>query len=377
MSREGRERVITRPFAMGAFVFTVTTSSTEDRDVVESLFRDMPEPGSRETPIMSYTLIRGGSGVRAWTVAGPHLDEVTLSTLEAVLSLLVGAVNRSALDAEPHDLHLHAALATKDGRAVVIAAEPHTGKTTTVAHLAARDWSFVTDENVRLSPGAAEVTGLPKPLSFKPGGFGLVEHLEPWMIPPIDDGPDDFRFVPISASGATVVEGGTPHVVVLLRRPPFATPGSGPNAHRLHPVDAVVALMSHTFDAERFGPTAARLAELAAVSHCYELTVGTPTETVELIDELAGLDPVEPMDVTVLPASPAFSPGVVSLMLDDRVVVHDTVSGRIFALDAGGARVWRQLGGHAAGDASIDIEGPVIGPFVAQLRELGVVVGGA
>ncbi len=83
------------------------------------------------------------------------------------------------------------------------------------------------------------------------------------------------------------------------------------------------------------------------------------------------------MAVTVLPPSTAFSRGVVSLMLDDRVVVNDTVSGRILALDAGGARVWRQLGGQSAGEASIDIDGPVIGQFVTQLRELGLVVGAA
>ncbi len=225
---------------MGAFVFTVTTSVTDDRDLIESLFRDMPEPGPSETQIAEYTILRSGADGSAWTVVGPLLDEVMLSNLESVLSLLMGAVNRCGLDAEPEHLHLHAALATKEGRAVVIAAEAHTGKTTTVAHLAAHGWGFVTDENVRLSPGAAEVTGLSKPLSFKPGGLGLVQHLEPWLIPPIDDGPEDFRFVPISASGATVVEGGTPHVVVLLRRPPFATPGSGPNAHRLHPADAVL-----------------------------------------------------------------------------------------------------------------------------------------
>jgi hypothetical protein len=376
MATEGDELVMTRPFAMGAFIFRVAASVADDRDVIESLFRDMPEPDSGETHVAAYTFLRSGADGSARTLAGPQVDEVTLSDLDAALSRLVGAVNRSALDAEPEHLHLHAALAVKEGRSVVVAAAPNTGKTTTIAHLVARGWGFVTDENVRLASGTSQVTGLPKPISIKPGGRDLVEHLEAWMIPPVQDGPEAFRFVPMSASGAAVVDGGAPHVLVLLRRPSFVIPGTKPVAARLHPADAVVALMSDTMDAERFGPAAARMAELVAVSHCFELTAGTPTETADLIEQLACLDPVEPMEVEVLPPSPAFSAGVVSVMLDDRVVVHDTMSGRILALDAGGAQVWRQLGGQSA-DSGIDINGPVIGRFVDQLRELGVLAGAA
>ena len=83
-----------------------------------------------------------------------------------------------------------------------------------------------------------------------------------------------------------------------------------------------------------------------------------------------------PVEVSVLPRSDAFSPGVVSVAVGDRTVVHDTTSGRIFALDAGATRVWTQLGGWSV-DPSIDVDGPVIEPFVAQLRALGVLAGAA
>jgi hypothetical protein len=375
MTTSGDERCNTRPFAMGAFVFTVTTATSEDEKLVESLFRDVPEPPSDRTGITAFSLLRNADG-SAWEVSGQRLDGHTVTNLESALNLLQAEINFCALDAEPEFLHLHAALATKQGRAVILAAEPNSGKTTTVAHLVARGWSFVTDENVRLSPGGVDVTGFPKPLSIKPGGRELVDHLEPWMIPPVGDGPEDYRFVPVSASGATVVEGGTPHVVVLLRRPYPGDAIDSPVVERLHPVDAVVALMQETLDAERFGSAAARLAALAAVSHCYVLTIGTPAATVDEIERLFRLGPAEPVEVSVLPSSPAFSPGVVSVVLGDRVVVHDTVSGRILALDVGGTRVWRKLGGWCD-DHQIDIDGPVIAPFVAQLRALGVVAGAA
>jgi hypothetical protein len=258
----------------------------------------------------------------------------------------------------------------------VLAAERNTGKTTTVAQLATRGWAFVTDETVRVSTETADITGIPKPLSIKPGGSDHVEHLVPWFVTPFGDGPDDFRFVPISASGAAVDRGGRSHLVVLLRRDPDGNPAVVPETRRLHPADAVVALMQETLDAERFGAAAEALATLAAASHCYELTIGTPSDTVEQIARLFELAPAEPVAVTVLPPSDTFSSGVVSVTVGDRAVVHDTASGQIFALDAGAARVWRQLGGWKV-DEQVDVNGPVIASFVAQLRSLGVLAGTA
>jgi hypothetical protein len=364
----------TRPFTVGALEFAVATSTAEDQQLVEALYGDVPAAAPTDGHTLVLRLLRKSGDGSAWEVGGPHLGNVRVPTLEGALSLLVGEVNQCALDADPEHLHLHAALATKAGRAVVIAASANTGKTTTVAHLVARGWGFVTDEAVRLSPVTAVVSGFPKPVSIKPGGHKLVPHLERWLIPPPGEGADQFRFVAMGASGAEVVDGGVPHLVVVLRRPPDGAPATSPAAHAIHPADAVVALMQETFDAERFGSAAVQLATLAAASHCYEVTTGTPTETADAIETLCRLDPPEPVEVCVLPPSDAFSPGVVTVAIGDRAVVHDTTSGQIFAFDPGGARVWRKLGGWTVDD-EIDVDGPVIGPFVGQLRSLGVLAG--
>jgi len=196
------------------------------------------------------------------------------------------------------------------------------------------------------------------------------------MIPSLEDGGLGFRFVAIGASGATLSEGGLAHLLIVLRRPPDGAPPVVPVARPLHPADAVVALMDETLDAERFGAAAIQLATVAAASHCYELTIGTPMATVDDIERLFRLPAAEPLDVAVMPSSDAFTAGVVSVAIGDRAVVHDSVSGLIFALDAGAARVWEQLGGWGTDD-SIDIHGPSISPFVAQLRALGVLASAA
>ena len=362
---------MTRAFAPGAAPIAVATATEADRQLVESLLRDVPAPSSTVSDVTVFSVIRQDADGTGWTVNAGRVENLSGATLDGALNLLIGEITFATLESEPEHLHLHAALAVKDGRSVILAAQQNTGKTTTVANLVAQGWSFVTDEVVRLSPRTEEITGFRKPISIKPGGRALVDHLDPWMIPSVEDGSETFRYVPIGASGAAVVAGGSPHLVVLLRRDPFGSPVVRPETRRLHPADAVVLLMQETFDAERFGATVVRLAELAAASHCVELTVGNPVDTVQEIEALAQLDAPEPVELTVLPPSDAYSPGVVSVMLGDHVVVHDTVSGSIFALDAGGTRVWRQLGG-AIDDDAIDVDGPVVDQFIAQLRALGV-----
>jgi hypothetical protein len=361
------EHLTTRGFAVGSFEFEVVTSTDEDRTLVEALFHDVPASTSPHGRTV-FSVLRDGSG---WTISSQNLGRVSVPRLESALNLLMGEVNLGALDADPGCLHLHAALAIHDGRAAVIAAERNTGKTTTVAHLVGRGWAFVTDETVRVSDRTTALSGFPKPLSIKPGGHEHVPHLVPSLIPPLGDGPDDFRFVAMGATGAAVVEGGLPHLVILLRRPPIGSTASRPVAQQLHPADAVVALMQETLDAERYGSAALRLAELTAGTHNYELITGTPTETTDAIEKLFRAEPTGRLAVSLLPPSDAFSRGVVSVAIGDRAVVHDTASGQIFALDAGATLVWRQLGGWDT-EQQIDLQGPVIAPFVAQLEALGV-----
>ena len=122
--------------------------------------------------------------------------------------------------------------------------------------------------------------------------------------------PRIFHFVPVGASGATVVDGGAPHLVVLLRRPFSTNPGDSAVAERIHPADAVVALMEQTFDAERFGPTAPRLADARPRSATATSSPsGTPSDTVDQIEDLFRLDPVEPARRVRPPAERGLQPG--------------------------------------------------------------------
>jgi hypothetical protein len=361
---------MTRPFAVGAFTFVVETTHDDDRQLVESMFGDLDGPGPDGREPARFLLERRAAG---WTIQGPRVGTASLPAipLDAALKQLLTAVNLCALDSEPEHLHLHAAAATRGGRAVVLAAARDTGKTTTVAHLVARGWGFVTDETVRLSTTTSTVTGFPKPLSIKPGARARLAELERWMLPSASTD-DEYTFLPIGATGATVVDGAEPGLLVLLLRSGDDRERNLPEVQWLHPADSVVALMQETLDAERFGAATTRLAQLASGVHTVALTMGTPEQTVDEIERLFAIDRPAALDVTVLPISDAWSRGVTSVAVGERVVIHDGSTGRIYALDEGGTRVWRRLGGGASGEGADDA---VSAQFVAQLRVLGLLAG--
>jgi hypothetical protein len=372
MSEHGSGRA--RPMSAGAFNFTIEVSHADDQATIESFFRDLPNPphGAPCEPIeLIRSEARNEDGEQQWTLAGPRLDDRPTVPIVGALLRLMSAVNLSALDAEPGALHLHAAAAARNGRAIIIAAERNTGKTTTVSHLVKRGWSFITDETVILTADSPDVGGFPKPLSIKPGGFDLVPHLVAHAIPAIVDDRPSFHFVPVGATGARVAASATPHLTVLLRRDPMAGDDAAPSSRRLRPADAVVALMQETLDAGRYGNAALRLAQLAVASNCYEVTVGSPEATAEHLEELMSNLPAESVDVTLLPDGPHVAKDVVSVEIGDAIVVHEQSNGGIFALDSAAARIWRHVGGWNVDDA-IDITGPVVAPFVNQLRSLGV-----
>lgn len=363
--------------AVGALSFEVVVGHEDDVVVIERLFQDLPRSDVVEA-LARFEMMRSessnASGDHEWTLKGPRIDDGTSVSFVGALQRLISAVNLSALDAEPNSLHIHAAAAARDGLAVVIAAERNTGKTTAVSHLVERGWSFITDETVRLTPESPAVSGFPKPLSIKPGGLPLVGRFADYAIPAAVDDRPSYAFIPVGATGAALVPSATPRLTVLLRRDHAHVEMYEPVARRLSPADAVVALMQETLDAERYGDAVLRLAHLAAKTSCYEVTVGSPELTADLVEQLFA-EPASPdVEVVEFPFSANIADGVVSVQVGDAVVVHEQRNGGVFALDAAGARVWRHVGGWTV-DEAIDVDGPMVAPFVRQLRSLGVLVG--
>lgn len=336
-----------RPFAAGPFAYQIHTNDADDLALIEELLSDVPTPGSGPTLDDFEVLREQNGGETTWRMTGPRIDGPPSDSIIAVLVRLISAINVATLDSDPGALHLHAGAVERDGDLVLVVAARDTGKTTTVAHLVKRGWTFLTDEMVRVADNATDVRGFPKPLSLKPGGWQLVEHLEPHLIPPLvaEHDLESFRFVPIGRSGATIGDRGRARLIVLLRRPNNdVVPPDQPIVRDLHPADAVVALMQETLDAERFGNAVTELAALASTCRCVEVIIGTPEATAARIENLFEEGRSAPIPWSLRAASPQVSPSAVSVAIGDREVIHDTATGQVLALDSAGARVWEHLG---------------------------------
>lgn len=360
-----------RGFCARAFRFAVGAPSQDLIDLIEELFCDLPEADPSDSDVTRFVLVPSNAPDR-YSLLGPVIGPPASLPLPGAIALLVTSVSRGSLDAEPERLHLHAAGAVRHGRAALLAAPRETGKTTTLATLVHRGWGFISDEAISLAAGDDKVRGFPKPLSIKPHGRDLVSHLTSRLLPPGDMSADAVLHVSLGPTGATAYPSAEPHYVGVLVRSREPGPSGQLRSRPLHPVDAVVALMAETMDAGRFGPDALLLlARLTSRCRCDEITVGEPAETARLIERLFDQAPTPPLPVEVLENGTSIRPNVRSVMIGDRVVIHEQPEGRILALDEPGSQVWLKIGGWAPAP-DIDLDGPVVSRFVQQLEALGL-----
>lgn len=368
----------TRVFAAGRANFVVRCTSDSIRDTVEMLFGDLGDgdPSSETTEIEISDL--GGE----WAVGFPGEDDRPVQPADWAAARLITGVSRLALDADPDRLHVHAAALSLDGLGVLISAESGTGKTTLATALAQRGWTYVSDEMVAVELDHPIARSFPKPLSLKPAGHALVPGALDAGVPLEVHGEDD-SWVHIRASelAGGIAHEIDPRAIVILG---VATDGAvdierSPVA--LHPADAVVALMGQTMDPGRFGPNAVlALGRLAARCRCATLAIGPIESSVTALAALVRPAP-EPQAVRVLATPDAFDldgwripAGVQSIVIGERVVVHDPDGGTIVALDESGTATWEALHDAAPTWWSVEIlRSDGVTAFLETLRTHGLV----
>ncbi len=367
--------MLSEAYRAGKLEFCVESESDGVISHVDELFSALPRAGASGSEISLFALapFRSSAESELFELRGPTLGAVPPMPLATAIAVLVTAVSRAALDAEPERLHVHAAGAVRHEQAAILAAPRETGKTTTLARLILRGWECISDEAVSIGPRDTDVRGFAKPLSIKPGGRPFVPELGPHLLPRGTTDADSILHFSPTALGGPTRDHASPHLIVLLKRSRTGAASSPEATSRpIHPADAVVGLMAETMDAGRFGAGAVvELARLAARCLCQELDVGSPESTADVIERLSEQPSPVPLPVEELHDGIRMSPQVVSLLLDDRAVIHRQPEGHVLALDAMASRIWLKLGGWDAA-TDIDFDGPVVKPFVDQLRSLGL-----
>jgi hypothetical protein len=261
--------------------FRIVTNLAEVRDWLDTVLIDLRRPATASGRYAVLDL--GPEEADGRYVLGYAGRAVARSGwLARILNLLMWHINTEAAARSSAELVLlHAAAASRDGKAVLLPAPMEQGKTTTVAGLVRSGWQYVTDEMVAVQPRSLRLVPYPRPMSVDRGSWEVLADLRPahaervsgqWQVPAS------------SIRNGAVAEGADPIAVVAPR---FRT-GGETRMHRVSPGQLVLDLVDCAFafreDPRRNLETLASLAERVPG---YRLTIGRLDHAVALIDLVA------------------------------------------------------------------------------------------
>jgi energy-coupling factor transporter ATP-binding protein EcfA2 len=176
-----------------------------------------------------------------------YLDGARASTapdVRAMARTLVWYTNALALQTPSLRVHVHAAVASLDGRAVLLPGRPGAGKTTLVTALALAGFQYLSDEVAAVDPSGHTVHPYPRPIALELAAGPLLPPL-PRLWPAGADLVDDLHLVVPSWLGADVVGGPATPVVLVF---PHVAPGVRTELVAMTRANALVELLPHVLD---------------------------------------------------------------------------------------------------------------------------------
>jgi len=96
---------------------------------------------------------------------------------EEVVPFLEWGINWCLISTRADFLQVHAATMAKDERGIVLAASSGGGKSTLVAGLMTRGWTYLSDEFALINPDTLLAHPFPKAVCVKAGAFGIIREL--------------------------------------------------------------------------------------------------------------------------------------------------------------------------------------------------------
>ncbi len=166
----------------GPFVSHVTTSLPELAAPFRFLYADFPLD---ESGIADFHVrLAPSSPLRRWW--RPKVDFLFDGARafqpfprRLALPLLEWGLNWCVYHHANQFLIVHAAVAERDGRAIVLPGRPGAGKSTLCAALVSGGWRLLSDEFALLRPADGALVALPRPLSLKDRSIEVIRRLAP------------------------------------------------------------------------------------------------------------------------------------------------------------------------------------------------------
>jgi len=182
----------------------------------------------------------------------------------------------------------HAGCVSIAGDAILLPADPESGKTTLTCGLVRAGFAYVTDEGVAFLPGTSRIEPYTKPLSLDKGSWFLFPELEPAVPLQLDDAVPNQWQVPPDAIRPDAVSGPCDARFIVF---PKYVEGADTVLTPISRAEALVDLAKNTFEFNQHSREYLdQLAIVVEACDCYRLTVGTLDDAVACIQELVGAE---------------------------------------------------------------------------------------
>ena len=183
-------------------------------------------------------------------------------------------------------LVLHAALASRRGRGVLMPGRPDAGKTTLVAGLVRAGLSYLTDEAAVFDPATRRLGGVPRPLGMTRSTIALFPGLEDRLPPELRRTDRRTRHVPPSKIRARSVARVCDLRYVVV---PDYRRGATTRLVPLSRAETLVLLSRSAFAPQRFVSEGLEPMGVAlARADCYRLRTGDLAGAVDAVVSLVG-----------------------------------------------------------------------------------------
>lgn len=223
-----------------------------------------------------------------YTVRGHQEHAFDVRRRSEVLPHMEWMINWQVIRHRDDFVQLHAATVVCDRKALILAGDPGSGKSTLTAGMLARGWSYLCDEFALIDPQTLDTHPFPRALCMKEPSFPVIDRLglrlqrkTPYHKPtkgrvafldPLDVRPD------------VVAEPAPVGWVVFPRYVKGARPALEPIAR----AEAAYDLAKQCFNLQKHGGRALEvLAALVRDAACYRLVSGDIEETCDLLEDMS------------------------------------------------------------------------------------------
>lgn len=277
-------------------------------------------------------------------------------------------LNRLVLDHEPDRLHLHAGAVTRGDATVLVVGSSHAGKSTLVAKLVEKGWSYLSDEQIGVTPDG-RLVAFPRPITLRVGSWSLFDEALFSRKP--EHSLDRMEIAPSQLG--TVYRGG-PLAPTLIVCPDVSI--LEPMVQALPVAESVSRLLAESLDLERSGESGLQsMVEIATQAPSFEV-LGTDLESTcqsiaDLCEIAATPGPVlEHARVRPDERSDRVTGTLSWLFSDGSATIYEPASGQLVQVDEVGFHAWQVLGT----DSSLWPSPLAESSFVTELWSIGLLI---